>query len=111
SVTRSISGHLTEEMQELYESVGEDETCRAVSKVVALVERSRGPDRSGPKSRGAASLGDEPLETLVEQLSQLLVGLREQGKHRRPHEVRDLFEDDAADGEFSNASDENVAAE
>lgn len=92
SVTRSISGHLTEEMQELYETVGEDETCRALKKMVTLVENSRSP---GNGARSRPSIGEGRLKTLIEQLSQLLVGMQ----------------DHVNDDDTQDAADEPLAAE
>lgn len=109
SVTRSISGHLTEEMQELYESVGEDETCKAVRKMVDLVESSQG---SGKPTPGAGRPDPQRLEALAVELRELLESLKELPPERREHQVvTDAAEADEASDSELDADEEPIAAE
>jgi site-specific recombinase XerD len=59
-VTRSISGHLTEQMQHHYSTVNGNEQREALTKVVRLLDR-RGSRRGGEPRPGGEHGGEQPL--------------------------------------------------
>src|SRR5579863_1275903 len=58
-VQRSICGHLTEEMTELYSSIGQDEVRAAMEKVVSLAGYRRILERGAQGGNGAEGEGCE----------------------------------------------------
>lgn len=64
-VTRSISGHATEKMQDLYSSVGSEEQRQSIAKVIALTKVREQRDREREAAAGGAPSGAPSAEVVL----------------------------------------------